>query len=58
MDPVKEKTMLQVFDERVKGIVDRVYKGRASIKLFGSCVNGFITKTSDMDCGVSFDPDL
>lgn len=50
--------MFSIFEKTVVGLVRRIWGSKAEIKLFGSCVNGFITKESDLDCGIIFTPDL
>ncbi|CAD7948076.1 unnamed protein product [Amoebophrya sp. A25] len=55
MDEVKEAVMLNLFQTKVQPLVTKVWgKDDASIDLFGSIVSGFVTKSSDLDCGIRF----
>eukprot|EP00392_Amoebophrya_sp_AT5.2_P005377 g5386.t1 len=60
VDPVRESVMLSLFKQNVQPLVCAVWPdlGAASIELFGSCVNGFMTKNSDLDCGIRFSKEV
>ncbi|CAD7925184.1 unnamed protein product [Amoebophrya sp. A120] len=59
MDPVREAVMKDFFRQKLEPSIKSIWgEHGAWIRLFGSCVNGFMTKSSDLDCGIRFSPDV